>query len=235
MIRSTIRDVALKSEIVFPRHLLSIPNCLVCTNIGSVNPLFGTYLRDNVYQERTCLVDSVDICSLPPRTTIFGGGMFVMAIDGTVVQEQLHPRYQNDDVSVSAVIEERRGSLPVDGEHVLLARFGVGTWGHWVGELLPKAVIAETYYPNRFKYVVPAAVLKNPAAIWRRIQESLAAYGIAIDRLLGLVNHDNYEFLQLFALTPIRSNYTFHPAALDLLIPVLDEGDSRRLTDASRF
>ena len=71
---------------------------------------------------------------------------------------------------------------------LLLARYGENTWGHWVTEMLVKAVIAERLLPGRFFYAVPWWTTEPGAAngLADAVLGSLAAYGIEPQRLVRL-------------------------------------------------
>ena len=109
----------------------------------------------------------------------------------------------------------------VSEETLLLARYGLRTWGHWLIELLPKAVCVERAYPGRFRYVVPETIATDPHL--RSMRQSLEAYGIARERLIFLRGNRKYRFAKLFAVSPVSNfQHALHPeigAAMRAIVP----------------
>ena len=108
--------------------------------------------------------------------------------------------------------------VEVRDETVLIARFGDGTWGHWLVELLPKIALCERHAPGRFRYALAAAGL-GQGGVWReRVLESMAAYGVEQDRLIMIGDDAVFDFANLFAVTPVLTKGVLHPDAIDLMI-----------------
>jgi capsular polysaccharide biosynthesis protein len=81
--------------------------------------------------------------------------------------------------------------------------------------LLPKALLAERAFPGRFRFAMPQAVLDNadPCAAWSWMRDSLAAGGIAAERLLPLKPDTVYRFHALHAVSPVWAEGVLHPHA----------------------
>jgi hypothetical protein len=100
----------------------------------------------------------------------------------------------------------------------LLARFGEGTWGHWLGEILPRATLAEHFFPGKFAYVVPAwTTTAGSTKFADSVLESLRAYGIGEDRIYRLIEDTGYRFRSLSTVTSVRADRAMHPEALELM------------------
>jgi len=116
----------------------------------------------------------------------------------------------------------------------LSARFGLRTWGHWLGELLPKVVCTEAAYPGRFRYIVPDSITNDLNL--RTMRQSLEAYGISGDRLFFVKGGHAYRFSNLFAVSSVVFPRTaIHPAVVALMQNVIPEkykGDSPRIKTA---
>ena len=138
-----------------------------------------------------------------------------LLVDDCFVAEQLHyrrPKSPHDDLLLLPPIEAVED---VPAEVLLVSRFGEGTWGHWLGELLPKVAVCEARFPGRFMYAVPARTGKEEL-VGRRQSESLSYYGVERSRLLCLDNRKTYRFANLHAVTEVFQ-VGFHPAVLDIM------------------
>ena len=120
---------------------------------------------------------------------------------------------QRDPELLRQAVTQPEEVADVDEECVLLARYGYGTWGHWLGEILPIASIVEHRYPRRFRYAVP----RLQSAYGCVVKESLRAYGIDAGRLIVLPRGKSVRLANAWAVTPIWSDHTPHPAALDVM------------------
>ena len=49
---------------------------------------------------------------------------------------------------------------------MIVARYGFGTWGHWIGELLPKIVTVEAAFPGRFSFAIPRPMMLRGGRIF---------------------------------------------------------------------
>jgi capsular polysaccharide biosynthesis protein len=195
-----------------------LPCAAVTHNIASFSEPFAAHMREIVYAPRTAVVSSVDLFLCPAGTSVFGGGEFLTGYDGVYIDEQ-YPPFPPTPLPSAVEATARWPTEDVDGEKLLVARYGIGTWGHWLGELLPKIVLAERVFPGRFSFVVPDAVVGSVASngIWQRIRESLAVYKIAESRLFPLNQDRTYRFSTLFAVSKIWSDEIMHPHASEAL------------------
>jgi capsular polysaccharide biosynthesis protein len=120
----------------------------------------------------------------------------------------------NED-DLRKALSEMINPLQIDEECLLVARFGEGTWGHWLGEILPRAAIAEEFFPGRFSYAVPGWTMKGGTK--STFLQSLAAYGISESRLIKLMSPNCYRFRSLSTITPVRSDRAMHPQVMELM------------------
>jgi hypothetical protein len=206
-----------------------IPNVTCFTNVEQYNQKFFRHLARKIYVDRDCSFSEIHLIKMPPNTIMFGGGDFIVGHAGRLVSEQVSPQMQEAPTVLASRLSETRPEQVIEDEVVIVARFGIYTWGHWLGELLPRAVLVESMYERRFRYVVPHAVAtnSNPALPWVRIREALAAYGIGVDRLLLVHDAMNYVFYNAHLTTPVWSDFLMHPEVSTLmrtrLLPPLNE------------
>lgn len=212
-----LRDVASLVERLADAAEVDLPAACVFSN---ASPDLLPAL-DRAYAARSAHPNAIDFVRLPAAT--LRGDNFHMTVGGARVEEQIVP-HQRDAA-------ERGPALPkqeqIGDSAVLIARYGVGTWGHWIGELLPKAVMVERRYPGRFRYLMPARIVaqRDPVAV--RVTEAFAAYGIEVDRFVPLAPDTEYRCTDLMAITPTWSDRVPHPAATTAL-RALPERDYHR-------
>lgn len=214
-----LSQLALSAEILLPSITLSVPNAVVYTNVNSLNPAFGAHLMRDIYMSRSCALSEVSLIALPHGATVLGGGHFVLAVGSTLAAEHYPVYFSKEPDFVSGLFDDSTPVDHVDHEAFLLARYGIFTWGHWLGELLPKAVLVETAHPGRFLFALPYQVVadSSPKLPWIRIKESLACYGIGEDRIISIRPDRNYRFSSLFAVTSVWSDHMIHPGAANLM------------------
>ena len=78
---------------------------------------------------------------MPAGAVLHGGGEFLLSADGALLREQIAPYLETNPARVAELVGTTRPIVDYAEECLLLARFGLYTWGHWLGELLPKAVL----------------------------------------------------------------------------------------------
>lgn len=101
-------------------------------------------------------------------------------------------------------------SIDVSGEVVVLARFGATTWGHWLGELIPKVAMLEAAYPGRFSYTVPEVLDREQFANFR---QALLVHGVSPAKLIFLRHLRQYRLAKPWFLSAAWSDSFLHPAA----------------------
>jgi capsular polysaccharide biosynthesis protein len=211
--------LARHSESLLDPVTFSVPNAVVYTNIAAHNPSFAAHLTKDIYVARDCALTGISLVELPAGATVLGGQHFVLKVDRALVFEQYPVYFPNTPEHIDEVLNAKLPVEEIAGEALLIARYGIFTWGHWLGELLPKAVLAEAAYPGRFTLVLPHQVLadQSPNLPWIRIKQSLAAYGIDERRVISVRPDRDYRFARLFAVTPVWSDHLMHPGAVELM------------------
>jgi hypothetical protein len=125
---------------------------------------------------------------------------FLAACGETLIFEQvphhIHDRPQDVDAAIVTLEQGKPHAMTIEAPVLLVGRFGYEVWGHWLNEMLPKIVTVEAAFPGRFSYAVPAEITipTQERSYCSAILESLAAYGIAPDRLIRLPPGHVYRF-----------------------------------------
>jgi capsular polysaccharide biosynthesis protein len=199
---------------IYPAVTVSMPHVQVYTNADRE---MADVVR-GAYAPRVGRPEAVRIMALPDGALVHGQAQFLLSVGDALVEEQIPPHWRADQ---GGTLPPRR-ALPepneVDGDVMLIARFGCRTWGHWLGELLPKIAVCEWHFPNRYFYALPqeAIDVERSGVIAMRIRESLAAYGVPMGRILPL-SGQLYRFSRLFAMTGVWTDRMMHPQVMATL------------------
>jgi hypothetical protein len=134
----------------------------------------------------------------PPGTLVNGDRSYLTVCGGSIIAEQCAPWCHDPEEEAHRMRAASPGA-EVAAPCLLLARYGENTWGHWVAEILAKAAIVERLSPGRFRYAVPWWTTERGATrgFADAVLESLAAYGIGMDRLVRLCGFTVYRFAAL--------------------------------------
>ncbi len=200
---------------LLPPAEIEVPGCLAYTNIPDFGWDFGNHLLQTLYRPRICRLAAVELRRFPPdaRLAVPNGEEMLPLCDGHVAAEQIHPSWS--DEQVQQAIAGCEATDVVDESVIVIGRFGMRTWGHWLGELLPKIVCMEAMQPGRYRYLFPDPLISDP--VLRPQRESLEFYGLRPDRLLLLQPGRSYKFRELAAVTSVWSERMVHPAAVELI------------------
>ena len=196
-----------------------VRNCVRYSNWIEENPSLATHMFKDVYIDRTCTLSEITLIGLPSGARLLGGGDYIVEVEDQLIEEQ-YPVFRDRSVEhVLAVRAEVRPRQHVRGQCIMLARFGIYTWGHWLGEILPKAVLVEKLFPKRYQFVLPIEVESDasPDRPWSRILQSLAAYGITADRLVSVSFTHDTVFDDLFVIPSVWSDHMIHPVASEAM------------------
>jgi Glycosyltransferase 61 len=198
-----------------------LPGSTVYTNMADFDSAFALHYNRDIYSDRLAHVEPIDLVRLDTATLHTGD--YIVSVGGDVVEEQIPPIFAPGD---PVFIKPLSRTKEVSKETVIVARYGVGTWGHWLGELLPKIVMVEAAFPDRFSFAIPQTY---DARGWQNFRESISAYGVPPERLVRLEPNCAYTFLRPWAVTPIWSDHVMHPAAAELMrcqirVPPAQEG-----------
>jgi len=205
-------DLADETVEIAPRLDRPVPAACVATNVAAMSGDFGRHMLKDVYPARIAQQSAVTLARLPARSVLVGDGSFGIVVGDHAVAEQALPG------SVYLPAFASRDTIDVADEAVIVARYGVSTWGHWLDELLPRVVVAEHAFPGRFAFVVPRAVLAEPSDLWPRILESLHFVGVDRSRLLPVDPETDYRFNRLHAVTGVWTDHLPHPHITDQFV-----------------
>jgi Flp pilus assembly protein TadD len=202
--------LARRIDEIIPAQEVTVPACIRYTNFQDVNPTFGGHHVENLYVEKRRWVPAVSLCQLPPdaRVAVPNGEEFIALVGTQVVAEQIRRDWPIDSLgdALAACTEQATIEQPA----VLIGRYGIRTWGHWLGELLPKVVAVESRWPGRFRYILPDRFDFDPVHV--TAMESLAYYGIGKDRLVLVAPKTMYACTNLHVVTSAWSaERVLHP------------------------
>jgi capsular polysaccharide biosynthesis protein len=200
---------------LLPSAEVEVPGCLAYTNIPDFAWDFGYYLLRTLYIPRICRLPAVELRRFPPdaRLAVPNGEEMLPIRDERVAVEQVHPSWP--DEQLQRAIADCEATDFIDESAIIIGRFGMRTWGHWLGELVPKILCVEAMQPGRYRYLFPAPLMSDP--LLRPQRESLEFYGLGPDRLLLLQPGRSYRFRELAAVTSVWADHMVHPAAVELM------------------
>lgn len=197
-----LKDAIADSEIIFSARTAVLPTSVRYLNASELGyELFSQRVLHGAYYARQIEFDPVRLGRLPDALLLGGNSNWVLVGDVPVL-DQISPLTQDRASTLQALRALQFPIEEVEEPCVLVARYGDVTWGHWLAEILPRAVIAERACPGRFRFVVPAQITTRAESrsYADAVLESLAAYDIGEDRLIRTSWDRNYRFHQLYAL-----------------------------------
>ncbi len=196
-----VRELTSGHITVFPEQNVQYANVLAYSNAREtckqtfIDFLLGTTAGINT------VTPEVFIGRYEPGATIAAGDSFlVITADGLVAEQVLPVPHEAPEIRLAYARATAHETVEIAEECLLTTRYGIGTWGHWLNEIFPKAVVAEAVFPGRFRYVVPDA-LSRPGPdrnFATSLLETFAAYGIAEERLLRIDASKHHRFANLF-------------------------------------
>jgi len=214
-------DVALERHVVYAERESTLPDCLLGHNFDEVGDKTMLAARRSVFSERVVKHPAIALIRFPPETKILAGRLFIVQTsDGNLVKEQRPPiDVIQGEAALSDIVNNTSSTDIIEGPHLLACRWGIMTWGHWLGEIFPRLVVAEACFPGRFRYVVPQDIFNDdaPRNVWNSILESIRSIGISRSRLFQLRYEKNHVFNELYSVTDTYTNAAFHPDVCDLL------------------
>jgi len=212
----TISNFSVSSELLIDSVVFDAPKCLIHTNFIRLNEDLGRRHLRSLYVARKQTIPEIRLHRLPSGAELStqGNDDFIVCEGDQVLAEQVRAGWTEADLATA--LAQASGLRDISEEVILLARAGVQTWGHWLVELLPKAICVEQAYPKRFRYIVPHSIVTNPRL--RPLRQSLEAYGLGPERLLLVRGGRKYRFTNLFAVSPIRfRQHALHPKVAALI------------------
>jgi hypothetical protein len=187
-----------------------VPGCTVYENISDFDPAFARQMNQHVYVDRLANLKAIDLVALG-SANFHPSADYTVTVGSSLVEEQAPPWYGE---ATRTAISADWPTEEISGEVLIVARFGFWTWGHWLGELLPKMVMVEATFPGRFRFIVPDT---EDVSKWRNFRDSIRAYGVSPDRLILVKPGKTLRLKTAWAVTPIWSDHIMHPAAAELM------------------
>lgn len=216
---------------------MELKNSIAYENVTVRNPAFGLHLCRDIYTDRVASLSSVSLVRLPPGCTVVPKEHFATFTGDVLLEEQYPVFYDRNPEQFAQILAASGVRENFQQDVLLIARYGIFTWGHWLGELLPKVALIERIFPGRFVYALPAQVLSDPRQDlpWLRIRQSMEAYNVGSNRILGLDPHKLYVFSNLYAVSSVWSDHVIHPTALKIVretvnLPDMHATPSKRLS-----
>ncbi|HSU07368.1 MAG TPA: glycosyltransferase family 61 protein [Acetobacteraceae bacterium] len=205
---------------------IDVPACLVHTNLPEFDWPFSRHLLEKVYQPRICSLSAVQLWRFPASTSVVvpTGEDLIPISDGLIPTEQINPGW--DKTRLDDAVAGCASEIHIARSVVMIGRYGLRTWGHWLGELLPKMVCLDAVSPGQYSFALPIDVLRDPHL--RNALESLQFYGIGTDRLVPLETGRRYRFQELLAVSSVWSDRMIHPGAVEAMrrvVPARPYGD----------
>src|SRR5580698_24997 len=162
---------------------------------------------------------------------------FLAAAGETLIFEQvphhIHDRPQDIDAAILTLEQGKPYAMTIDAPVLLVGRFGYEVWGHWLNEMLPKVIAAEAAFPGRFFYALPAEITipTQDRSYSSAVLESLAAYGIAPDRMIRLPPGHVYKLSDAYDVAGCWQYGLHHEVArlMRAIVADVPPGDADRL------
>jgi tetratricopeptide (TPR) repeat protein len=209
--------LAMYSSMLIPEVMITLPKCLIYTNFDTVAPDIGAAILRHLYVQKARLLPQISLCRLDASVKVFVPDYeeIIPICGNLVVADQFRPAWGESEIR--QVIEACDQVDHIEGAIVLIARFGYRTWGHWLGELLPKIVALESRKPGHFRYLVPELFRASDES--KTAVESLGYYGITPDRTIFATPRTRYSIPELYTVTSVWTDdrMAIHPAAAQLM------------------
>jgi hypothetical protein len=193
-------------------------NVLVGDNFDVLPDPVLQQVRNSIYDARSIKHSSVELLQFPPGARLFGGRNFLVETAGKLVAEQVPPLHILSAEALAALsIRPLENVTFIEQPCVMVSRYGVMVWGHWIGELLPRILLTERMFPGIYTYVLPQDVVNitAPRNVFNSILETILLLGIPKDRILAARYDRDYVFRNLHFVTKVITNWAFHPGFLE--------------------
>jgi hypothetical protein len=209
-----LKDILADAQTVAPAEEAPLPTALVYSNEAEFDARWAAELANGPYHQRIARFAPLEIGRLPSGTVLRGEHHFLITWNGHVAIESVPHALVADAAMLDQAMARDLVLEEVEQECLTLTRYGHGTWGHWLGEILPIAALVEERFPRRFRYAVP----RHGTGPYTEVMiQSLAAYGIETDRIVWLRQDRAHRLLRAWAMTAVWSDHAPHPAAMRAL------------------
>lgn len=206
-------DVLVEAQPLFPAAAVPLRAILRHTNEAEFDAEWARHLITEAYAARVAQVERVALGRLPEGTILGGRHHFVLQVRGEAVRDTLPHVLRDDPQALAAALAADAPPEDLAEECVVLARYGHGTWGHWLAEIVPMAVAVEQRAPGRFNFLIPG----HGGRYGAQMRASLAAYGIGAERLIETGWSNPLRLWRAWCVSPIWSDHIPHPAAIHLM------------------
>ena len=213
-----MHQLAVAEEIIFPQTELDVATCLIGDNFSEIGDAALVRDREKLYGSRRKQFSSIILVKFASGTRLFGGRHFLLESSGYLVEEQVPPpNVLADKADIQRFAAEPFERVHVDDPCIMVPRYGLMVWGHWVGELLPRILLSERAFPGRFKFVLPDRVFSSsaPRNVWNSIWDTIRLLGIDRTRVITIREDQHYIFKNLYCITPVTDRAGFHPNMLE--------------------
>lgn len=213
-----LHDAIADAEPIFAAYECVLPASVGFTNAGRIGlDRFERDMLHRTYRSRVAAFDPVLLGRLPQGITMLGGESHWLIFDDTLILDQINPLTPDRLETCEQLLAMSFTTEEITDPCVLVSRYGESTWGHWVGEILPRAILAEQAHPGKFRYVIAERIVTTGKErdYARAVLESLAAYGIAEDRILRIRPDRYYRFANLHAVSGIWSVTGMNPLVIE--------------------
>jgi hypothetical protein len=220
-------DVGLERITIAAGQDIQVAPALAYENVSEFNMPLATHLVNDIYVARAVAMQPIDLIRLPPAKA-YAAEEFLVAVDDCWLEEHIPPWMPPGSPAPPSVRSSAQAG-DILGEVVVLARFGATTWGHWLGELIPKVALLEAAYPGRFSYTVPEVLEREQFSSFR---QALLFHGVSPERLVFLRHGRDYRLAKPWLLSTAWSEFLLHPAAAAAMrarVPVTHAPMARRV------
>ena len=204
---------------------VELPGIAAFSNLADFSSSFHQHHQEFVFPSRIANFQTIGLSRLPAGTVVAAREGYPTYVGDTYIEEQLAPWLIEDEGRRTRARLPRPPAEVSGAEYLLAARFGEGTWGHWLAEILPRIVVTEHFFPGRFTFVVPGWTTHLGAHV-PAFLESIYAYGIDEGRLFRIEDSQDYTFESLCLLDSVWSDRSIHPEVVDLMRRGLPRGVS---------
>jgi hypothetical protein len=213
--RVGLMELAVSSELLLEAADFHAPACITYTNYPVLDPAAGMKHLRGLYIPGVLRIEPIRLAELPAETDLIVAGAedFIPIHEGRILADQVPPYWRHD--AIPEVLGAPRPRVDIDGSAVLIARYGLRTWGHWLDELLPKMICVEAAFPGKHRYVLPASIFHDP--VLRTLRESISYHGIDLARIIPVRPNTVYRFAELHAVSSVWTNHKIHPGAAGLM------------------
>ncbi len=133
-----IRTLAISRQLVFPARRVLLYDIRSYSNVEP--RLVAEWAH--AYEPREAELDDISIVRLPADTRVSGALGFAVMADGLMVAEQQVAVDVTTLPNLAYGFRAQDVAARVPDDAMLIVRYGEGTWGHWLGELLRKSQYA---------------------------------------------------------------------------------------------